>query len=275
LRYPLAPGTALPTGQPTVVLSGLPLTGDHPMHPFVIDSKGELFVDLGSETNSCQFQNRIPTSPGHNPCTEKETRAGTWRYDANKVGQVFSPKERFVTGLRNGEGFAFDEAGRLFATQHGRDQLFQNWPRFYAAAQSAELPAEELVQLIAGADYGWPECSYDQQQNKLVLAPEYGGDGGKTVGVCAQRQAPVAAFPGQGPNDLAIDHGTSFPAAYRGGAFIAFHGSWNRAPDPKAAITSSSSPLPMARPWGPLWFSRTASPGPTRTRAGRRSVQPG
>jgi glucose/arabinose dehydrogenase len=41
-----------------------------------------------------------------------------------------------VTGLRNGEGFAFDDAGRLFATQHGRDQLFQNWPRFYTAAQA-------------------------------------------------------------------------------------------------------------------------------------------
>jgi glucose/arabinose dehydrogenase len=77
LRYTLAPGTALPIGQPTVVLSGLPLTGDHPMHPFVIDSKGELLVDLGSATNSCQLQNRIPNSPGHNPCTEEETRAGT------------------------------------------------------------------------------------------------------------------------------------------------------------------------------------------------------
>jgi hypothetical protein len=32
LRYPIAPGTALPIGQPTVVLSGLPMTGDHPMH---------------------------------------------------------------------------------------------------------------------------------------------------------------------------------------------------------------------------------------------------
>jgi glucose/arabinose dehydrogenase len=124
-----------------VVLSGLPLTGDHPMHPFVIDSKGELFVDLGSATNSCQFQNRIPNSPGRSPCTEKETRAGTWRYDANKTGQVFSPQQRFVSGLRNGEGFAFDDAGRLFATQHGRDQLFQNWPRFCNAEQSAELPA--------------------------------------------------------------------------------------------------------------------------------------
>ena len=148
LRYPLGPGTALPVGPPTVVLSGLPLTGDHPMHPFVIDAKGQLFVDLGTATNSCQLENRIPNSPGHSPCTEKETRGGTWLYDANKTGQVFSPQQRFVSGLRNGEGFAFDDAGRLFATMHGRDQLFQNWPRFYNAEQSANLPAEELVRLM-------------------------------------------------------------------------------------------------------------------------------
>ena len=253
LRYALAPGAALPIGPPTVVLSGLPQTGDHPMHPFVIDSTGQLFVDVGSATNSCQFQNRIPNSPGHNPCTEKETRAGTWRYDANKTGQVFSPKERFVSGLRNGEGFAFDDAGRLFATQHGRDQLFQNWPRFYTAAQSADLPAEELVQLVPGADYGWPECYYDQEQNKLVLAPEYGGDGGKTVGVCAQRQAPVAAFPGHwAPNDLAIYHGTALPAGYRGGAFIAFHGSWNRAPLPQGGYNVVFQPLADGKASGPF-----------------------
>jgi glucose/arabinose dehydrogenase len=252
LRYPLGPGTALPIRPPTVVLSGLPQTGDHPMHPFVIDAKGQLFVDLGSATNSCQLENRIPNSPGHNPCTEKETRGGTWRYDANTTGQVFSPKERFVSGLRNGEGFAFDDAGRLFATQHGRDQLFQNWPRFYNAEQSAQLPAEELVQLVPGADYGWPECYYDQLQNKLVLAPEYGGDG-KTVGVCAQRRAPVAAFPGHwAPNDLAIYHGTKFPAGYRGGAFIAFHGSWNRAPEPQGGYNVVFQPLADGKASGPF-----------------------
>jgi glucose/arabinose dehydrogenase len=110
-----------------------------------------------------------------------------------------------------------------------------------------------LVQLVSGADYGWPECYYHQQQNKLVLAPEYGGDGGKTVGVCAQRQAPVAAFPGHwAPNDLAIYHGTRFPAAYRGGAFIAFHGSWNRAPDPQGGYNVVFQPLVDGKASGPL-----------------------
>jgi glucose/arabinose dehydrogenase len=250
VRYPLPAGTIVPTGKPDVIVSGLPLTGDHPMHPFQIDAKGEIFVDLGSATNSCQVANRMSKSPGRQPCTELETRAGTWRYDANRTGQRFSPAERFATGLRNGEGFAFDAAGRIFATQHGRDQLRENWPKFYTPEQGANEPAEELVQLERGADYGWPECYFDYSQNKLTLAPEYGGDG-KTVGVCAQKRPPIAAFPAHwAPNDLAIYDGSQFPAAYRRGAFIAFHGSWNRAPFPQGGYNVVFQPLADGKPAG-------------------------
>jgi glucose/arabinose dehydrogenase/mono/diheme cytochrome c family protein len=244
VRYALPAGAIVPTASPEVVVSGLPLTGDHPMHPFVIDARGALYVDLGSATNACQIANRQPNSPGHQPCTELETRAGTWLYDAKRTGQHFSPAERFVTGLRNGEGFAFDAAGRIYATQHGRDQLHENWPSLYQLQTGANEPAEELVQLERGADYGWPECYFDSTQGKLVLAPEYGGDGGKTAGICAQKQAPIAAFPGHwAPNDLALYSGTEFPAAYRGGAFIAFHGSWNRAPLPQGGYNVVFQPL--------------------------------
>ena len=244
LRYALPPDSAVPTQAPEVVVSDLPLTGDHPMHPFAIDAEGHIYVDLGSATNACQKQNRVAGSPGYDPCTELETRAGIWRYDANKTGQRFSPAERYATGLRNGEGFAFDSSGRLFVTQHGRDQLWQNWRQFYTPEQSAELPAEEVVELEAGGDYGWPECYFDGFQGKLVLAPEYGGDGGKKVGVCAQKKAPAAFFPGHwAPNDLLIYNGADFPAAYRGGAFIAFHGSWNRAPEPQGGYNVVFQPF--------------------------------
>ncbi len=145
VRYALPAGAIVPTGAPEVIVSGLPLTGDHPMHPFAIDAQGNLYVDLGSATNACQVQNRMPHSPGNQPCTELETRAGIWRYDANRTGQPFSPAERFATGLRNGEGLAFDAAGRIFATQHGRDQLRENWPHLYTPEQGANEPAEELV----------------------------------------------------------------------------------------------------------------------------------
>ena len=244
IRYALPADSLVPTNSPQVVISGLPLAGDHPMHPFIIDAQGHLYVDLGSATNACQIDNRMPNSPGNQPCNELLSRAGTWRYDANKTDQHFSAAERYVTGLRNGEGFGFDSSGRLLATMHGRDQLSQNWSRFYTSQESAQQPAEELVLLQQGADYGWPECYYDRFQKKLVLAPEYGGDGGKAVGVCAQKTGPVAAFPGHwAPNDLLIYSGTAFPTAYQGGAFIAFHGSWNRAPEPQGGYNMVFQPL--------------------------------
>ncbi len=223
------------------------------MHPFAIDPQGNLYVDLGSATNSCQSQNRMPNVPGNNPCTELETRAGTWRYDANRLDQHFSPAERFVTGLRNGEGISFDSAGRIFATQHGRDQLGQNWPKLYTLKQNANLPAEELVILHQGRDFGWPQCYYDGTGKKLVLAPEYGGDGGKAVGVCAQKEAPVAAFPAHwAPNAMLIYEGSQFPSAYKDGVFIAFHGSWNRAPEPQGGYNVVFQPLGDGKASGPF-----------------------
>jgi glucose/arabinose dehydrogenase len=252
VRYALPTNGIAPTGTRETVISGLPLTGDHPMHPFAIDQQGNLYVDLGSATNSCQSENRMPHVPGKQPCTELETRGGTWRYDANKLNQRFSPAQRFATGLRNGEGISLDSAGRIFATQHGRDQLDQNWPNLYTTLQGENEPAEELVIEQQGADFGWPYCYYDYEQKKLVLAPEYGGNG-KEIGVCAQKQAPVAAFPAHwAPNDMRIYGGNAFPTAYKDGAFIAFHGSWNRAPGPQGGYNVVFQPLADGKASGPF-----------------------
>ena len=234
VRYKLEAGKMAPDGKAEVILTGMPTTGDHPMHAFYIDKKGSLFVEMGSATNACEQANRVLHSKGNEPCTEKETRGGIWRYDAAKPGQQFSAAERYATGLRNGEGFSEDASGQIYVTQHGRDQLNEDWPELYTPKQGHELPSEVVVALKKGADYGWPECYFDPDQNKLVLAPEYGGDGGKKVGLCADRVAPVAVFPAHyAPNDLKFYDGAQFPKAYGGGAFLAFHGSWNRAPAPQ------------------------------------------
>jgi glucose/arabinose dehydrogenase/cytochrome c553 len=251
VRYPITPGVLAPTGQPTVVVSGLPLTGDHPMHPFVIDSQGNLFVDVGSETNACDLQNRMPGTKGHDPCTELETRGGIWRFDANKTQQKFSAAARYATGIRNGEGMDFDAQGRLFVTQHGRDQLLENYPKLYTVENGHDLPAEEVFTLEQGGDYGWPSCYYDGLQKKLVLAPEYGGDGGHKVGVCAQKRGPTLFFPAHwAPNDLVVYKGSQFPRAYHGGVFIAFHGSWNRAPAIQGGYNVVFQPLADGRASG-------------------------
>ena len=268
-RLRLASSGVPPEGPSEVVVSGLPLTGDHPMHPFAIDAQGALYVDLGSATNSCQAENRVADQPGHDPCVELETRAGVWRYDANTVGQKFSPGERFATGLRNGEGFAFDRAGRVFATQHGRDQLAENWSKLYTHAQGAELPAEELVQIEQGDDFGWPYCYFDGEQDKLVLAPEYGGDGGQKIGVCAAKKPPVAAFPGHwAPNAMALYDGGLFPDSYRGGLFIAFHGSWNRAPSPQGGYNVVFQPLVDGKAAGEFIVFADGFAGANKTPAG-------
>jgi glucose/arabinose dehydrogenase/mono/diheme cytochrome c family protein len=234
VRYGLTEGSIVPKGPSVPIVTGLPLGGDHPMHPFAIDRDGSLYIDVATATNACQAQNRTPKSPGINPCTELETRGGIWRYDANKTQQAFSPAERFAAGIRNGEGFAIDSADHIFVTMHGRDQLHANWPALYKPEQEATLPAEELLLLRHAGDYGWPECYYDGIQRKLVLAPEYGGDGGKKVGPCATKIAPVAAFPAHwAPNGMALYDKQQFPSPYRNGVFIAFHGSWDRAPYPQ------------------------------------------
>jgi glucose/arabinose dehydrogenase/mono/diheme cytochrome c family protein len=234
VRYPLPAGSIVPQAPAVPIVTGLPLSGDHPMHPFAIDTDGSLYIDVATPTNACQSQNRTPQSRGIDPCTQLETRGGIWRYDANKTSQAFSPTERFATGIRNAEGFAIDSADRIFVTMHGRDQLYANWPQFYKPEQEATQPAEELLLLRRGGDYGWPECYYDAIQGKLVLAPEYGGDGGKKVGPCATKTAPIAAFPAHwAPNAMALYDKQQFPAHYRSGVFIAFHGSWDRAPYPQ------------------------------------------
>jgi len=234
VRYELPAGSIVPKGPSIPVVTGLPLGGDHPMHPFAIDRDGSMYIDVATATNACQQQNRTPKSPGINPCTELETRGGIWRYDANKTNQAFSRAERFATGIRNAEGFGIDAADQIFVTQHGRDQLHANWPDLYKPEEEATLPAEELLRLTQGGDYGWPECYYDGGQRKLVLAPEYGGDGGKKVGPCATKSAPLAAFPAHwAPNGMALYDKQQFPARYRNGVFIAFHGSWDRAPYPQ------------------------------------------
>jgi glucose/arabinose dehydrogenase/mono/diheme cytochrome c family protein len=269
VRYAFPADSIVPKGAPETIVSKLPLGGDHPMHPFIIGSDGSLYVDVATATNSCQAKNRQPKIAGDNPCTELETRGGVWRYDANKTNQTFSPAGRYATGIRNAEGFAFDATGRLFVTQHGRDQLHSNWPELYQPEEEATQPAEELVLLKEGGDYGWPECYYDGVQKKLVLAPEYGGDGGKAVGVCANKLAPAAAFPAHwAPNGMARYDGKSFPNRYRDGVFIAFHGSWNRAPYAQGGYNVVFQPLEGDRASGNCEIFADGFAGPVKTPEG-------
>ena len=265
VRYRLRPDQLTPRGAPETVVTGLPVGGNHPMHPFAIDAEGNLFVNSGSATNSCQVQDRQAGSPGERPCRELETRGGIWRFSATRGGQRFDAESRHATGIRNAVGLAVNPAdGALYSTQHGRDQLGENWPKLFDWKRSAELPAEELLLVVRGGDYGWPYCYYDHQQDKRVLAPEYGGDG-RQVGECAEKLGPAASYPAHwAPNALAFYGGTQFPERYRGGAFIAFHGSWNRAPEPQAGYNVVFQPFSAGQPSGEFEVFADGFAGPRK-----------
>lgn len=234
LRYPFPAGATTPSGPADTIVKGLP-TGGHAARNFVLDGRGTMYVNIGSNTNSCQERDRQVGSKGVDPCVELETRAGIWKFSSTQTGQVFSSSARFATGIRNAVGLAWHPTERaLYSTQHGRDNLNQNWSSLYDETTSADQPAEEFLKINAGDDFGWPYCYYDTNLKQLVLAPDYGGNA-KDAGRCSSKKPPVVAFPGHwAPNALMFYTGTKFPARYRSGAFIAFHGSWNRAPKEQA-----------------------------------------
>jgi glucose/arabinose dehydrogenase len=250
VRYRLQGGALNPSTPPDTIVSGLPGDKNHTAKTFAIQG-GHIYVNHGSPSNSCQEQDRQPGSKGKDPCPELVDRAGIWRYDLNKTGQTLAHGERWATGIRNAVAIAFQpRTNNLYVVQHGRDNLAQNWPALFNEAKSAETPAEELFQVNRGDDFGWPYCYFDPELKQKVLAPEYGGDG-KTVGRCAGKKGNVGYYPGHwAPNSLLFYTGNALPAKYREGAFIVFHGSWNRAPLPQQGFKVVFQPMSGGRATG-------------------------
>ena len=230
LRLPLPEEGLIPSGDPEVIAEGFEYHGQHGNKNFAFDNAGNLYVNSGAPANACQEQMRTPGSSGQDPCPILERFGGVWKFKDDVPNQKqMEEGERFTTGVRNLVAINFNPAvNKLYAVQHGRDQLHQFFPELYTAKESSELPAEEFILMEEGDDFGWPYCYYDPFKDKKVLAPEYGGDG-DSVGRCADKKDPILDFPGHyAPNDLEFYTASQFPDMYKNGAFIAFHGSWNR-----------------------------------------------
>src|SRR5262249_38295532 len=59
-------------------------------------------------------------------------------------------------------------------------------------------------------------------------------------------------------------HGSQFPTAYQGGAFVAFHGSWNRAPFPQGGYNVVFQPLANGKASGPFVIFADGFAGATK-----------
>ena len=182
-------------GDPVLLTDALPDGGQHPNRTIDFGSDGMMYVTIGSTCNAC-------TEP--NPLHATIVRANA---DGSDI-------EIFATGLRNTIGFGWHpETGDMWGMDHGIDWL------------GDEQQREELNLLVEGADYGWPYIFGDGKYNPTERPK---GD------VTYQEHLEKSSLPSllytahASPLEMEFYTGTQFPEEYRGDAFIAFRGSWNR-----------------------------------------------
>ena len=218
---------------PVTIVSGLIDRRQHNSKSITFDMANNIYVNIGAYSNACQEKDRMPGSQGMMPCPILDSAGGIWKFDGSKENQTYKDGKRYGTGLRNVIGLDWNtSSNQLYVAQHGRDQLNSFYPNLYTDAQNAELPAETFYEIKEGDNAGWPYVYYDPSQHKKIVSPEYGGDSKKEGS--SEFKDPAVAFPAHmAPMAVLFYTGNQFPAKYKNGAFISFHGSWNRAPLPQ------------------------------------------
>lgn len=252
---------------PEKIVTGLLSKRMHEPKAIALDNDGNIYVNIGAYSNVCS-----DFDPKHQGCPILDSAAGIWQFKADKLNQHYGDGIRYAGGLRNVVGLDWNQQdNQLFVMQHGRDALHDLYPNLYTVHQSAELPAECMFALKKGDNAGWPYVYYDWMQNKNLLGPEYGGDGNKPAD--PKFINPVAAYPGHyAPDGLLFYTGNQFPEKYKNGAFIAFHGSWNRAPEPQAGYCVVFQPFKDGKPDGKWEVFADGFAGTAEQKASGRAV---
>lgn len=189
-----ADGTVAPL---ETLVDDLPDGGQHPNRTLAVGPDGMLYVSVGSTCNACD-----ETNPESATLLQMKPDG--------------SSRKIFASGLRNTIGFAFSpDTGELYGMDHGIDWLGDN------------EQYEELNHLVKGKHYGWPYVYGDSKFNPQDEPP-----GDITMQEWAARSVEPLGFytPHAAPMQMVFYTGTQFPADYRGDAFVAMRGSWNRKP---------------------------------------------
>ncbi len=243
-RYRLAPGELVPKAPPETIVSGLPEGREHSTKNFAFDGEGRLLVEVGSPSNALGVPDRQKGAKGQDATEFLKTHGGFWRFDAAKANQTQKDGFHFTTGHRHVMAVIWSPRAQAFLmVMNGRDLLHTVAPEYYSEDDNAELPAEEMHLLKEGANFGWPYTYWDPFKKARMVAPEFGGDKEKRAET-GKYPDPLVTFPGHwAPLQMTYYDGAQFPAKYRGGAFVAFHGSWNRAPKPQKGYNVVFVPL--------------------------------
>ncbi len=252
-RYKLNPGELVPSSKMELIATGFPKQGPHATKPMTFDSEGHMYVAVGAPTNAGEKEAFSIMSPGLDPSPYIIRQAGIWQFDANTPNQKQEDAYHYAIGVRNALALDWNfNTNSLYAVNHGRDQLQGFWPEKYTLEQNRDLPGEQVLKINKDQDYGWPYCYYDPFQEKQILGPEFGGDGNITER-CEDIEPPLMSLPAHtAPNDMIFYTGDMFPERYKNGAFVALHGSWNRAPFAQMGYSVVFLPFKNGKPTGEI-----------------------
>jgi glucose/arabinose dehydrogenase len=212
VRFPYRAGDLKASGAAETVVGELP-TGGHWTRDVAFSADGKtLYVAVGSASNIgdgmgtkpdlAAFQQNHAVGAGWG---REEWRADVLAFDADGRNRRI-----YATGIRNCSGLAVQPGtGTLFCATNERDGLGDN------------LPPDYVTSVKQGAFYGWPWFYIgDHAEKRVIDRPDLAGK--VTV-------PDVLLQPHSAPLGLAFTDGSLFPAAMKGDAFVALHGSWNRA----------------------------------------------
>ena len=175
-----------------IINENLPNENHHGWRYSRIGPDGKLYISIGAPCNICEKEEPFATISRLNNDNEIET---------------------YVKGVRNSVGFDWDNNGRLWFTDNGRDWL------------GDDIPGDELNRAdAAGLHFGFPYC-----HNNDLKDPDYNkGKDCQRYTEPKQILGPHVAALGMRFNHYSRNITNNFPLEYNNTIFIAEHGSWNR-----------------------------------------------
>lgn len=273
-RFRFAGNALLPSDDPETVIAGIPRSGNHPI---AFDDAGHLFVSLGAKSDACSTRPAPGARPvGQKPCPDLTDGAGIWRFAADRTDQAFSDGEQIATGIRFVTALNWSPQAGLYAIMHGRDGTHAAFPELVSAADDDAI-ADEMHHVVKGTDFGWPYSYYDGARKIRLLAPDYGGDG-KTA-ADGNYSTPAVSFQPirAAPVDMLFYQARQFPAPWRGGAFIALHGTLGpQLPGGRNGYTVAFVPFDRSGQPGALqtFANGFAGPSPADRNSGKAKYRP-
>jgi glucose/arabinose dehydrogenase len=216
VRFPYKNGDVKASGEPEVIVDNIP-EAHHWTRDIVFSADGsKLFLAVGSGSNIALDMAPAPRIEGGLDAWRKEKPLGaTWDTEERRADVIsFDPNGKnekiYATGLRNCSGMAIQpDNGALWCAVNERDGLGDN------------VPFEYVTTVKDGGFYGWPwyYIGGNEEPRRQGERPDLASEVTVPDVLIQAHSAPLG---------MAFYNDDAFPAEYRGNAFVALHGSWNR-----------------------------------------------